>query len=284
MIVSIASGKGGTGKTTLSVNLAKFLTDVKHFEVTLADLDVEEPNSNLFLNLTKIQNFSTHKSVPEWNEDLCSLCERCQDRCRFNSILKISNSIIIFPEMCHSCFLCSDLCVSDALKMKKIRIGEINHHKEGRFNFVEGRLDTGQEMPTPQIKQTIEYVKSISKNKITIFDAPPGTSCSMVEVTKNSDFVILVSEPTAFGLYDLKLAVETVRDLQKPFAVVINKYGIGDEKIEKYCRNESIDIISRIPHSINIAKKYSRGELIYDLPEVNSELHKIVQAFPEEKL
>jgi len=278
MIVSIASGKGGTGKTTLSVNLAKYLADIENTDVILTDLDVEEPNSKLFLNTEKVDRFVTYKCVPEWNPDLCSLCGKCQNWCRFNSILKISTTIITFPEMCHSCYACSELCTMDALPMKKTRIGEINHYKDGRLNFIEGRLDTNQEMPTPQIKQTIDYVKSFNKNHFVVFDAPPGTSCSMVEVTKSSDFVILVTEPTPFGLHDLKIAVETVRDLRKDFAVVINKYGIGNLEVEEYCKNESIKILAKIPHSITVAKHYSQGNLIFEIPEIKTEIQSVIES------
>ena len=258
MRITIASGKGGTGKTTLSSNLAHYLNK----NIVLADLDVEEPNSSLFLKGEKIASKIAYSMKPKWVEDNCKLCGKCAEVCNFNAILALPKGILTFPELCHSCYACSELCPTDSLPMMPNRIGEITEYKL-TFPFIEGRLDLGQEMAVPLIKQTIEYINEKYPDFLKIFDAPPGTSCPVIEASKDSDFVILVTEPTPFGLNDLVLAVETMRVLNKNFGVVINRYGIGDNKVEEYCKKENIPIITKIKNDKEVAKLYSNGELIY---------------------
>ena len=261
MDLSIASGKGGTGKTTLSVNLAHYLSHDK--KVVLGDLDVEEPNSLLFI-ASKLQEEKTaYKMVPKWESAKCTLCGECATNCNFNAIVALPSEILVFKELCHSCYACSELCPTDSLPMQREKIGTIKAYKNERFDFVEGRLDLGQEMAVPLIAQTMEYIKENFPNHLRIYDAPPGTSCPVIEAAKESDFVLLVTEPTPFGLNDLTLAVETMRVLDKEFAVVINRYGIGDNRVEKYCKNEDIDIAAKFYNDKEVAKLYAKGELIY---------------------
>jgi MinD superfamily P-loop ATPase len=279
--IAIASGKGGTGKTTLSTNLTNMLAEEKIFSsVILADLDVEEPNSGLFVNGKLLKLEEKFKYIPEWDKDKCSLCGICDKVCNFNSLLKFGKTIMILPELCHSCYACSELCPENALPMKQQRMGEMKIIDCGDFKFIESRLDVGQEQAVPLIAQTIEFIDeefaSIENESITILDSPPGTSCPVIEVTKNSDFVILVTEPTPFGLHDLKLAVNTMREIGRNFAVVINRHGIGNDNVEKYCEDEDIQIIGRLPNMRRIAEIYSEGKLIYkEIPEFKLELIKI---------
>ena len=261
MDLSIASGKGGTGKTTLSVNLAHYLSHDK--KVVLGDLDVEEPNSLLFI-ASKLQEEKTaYKMVPKWESADCTLCGECATNCNFNAIVALPSEILVFKELCHSCYACSELCPTDSLPMQREKIGTIKAYKNERFDFVEGRLDLGQEMAVPLIAQTMEYIKENFPNHLRIYDAPPGTSCPVIEAAKESDFVLLVTEPTPFGLNDLTLAVETMRVLDKEFAVVINRYGIGDNRVEKYCKNKNINIAAKFYNDKEVAKLYAKGELIY---------------------
>jgi len=260
--ITIASGKGGTGKTTLSTNLTSYLA-TQNQAVVLADLDVEEPNSALFLK-GKLENEQVcHKMIPKWEEADCTFCGECADVCNFNAIVALSDEIIVYPELCHSCYACSELCPTGSLPMTPTRIGEIKAFTADGFNFIEGRLDLGQEMAVPMIAQTIEYVDAHFKNHIKIFDAPPGTSCPVIEASRGSDYVILVTESTPFGLNDLKLAVETMRVLEQKFGVIINRYGIGNDGVENYCKQEGIAIITKVQNDKEVAKLYSKGELIY---------------------
>jgi MinD superfamily P-loop ATPase len=276
MKIAIASGKGGTGKTTLSTNLASFLAE--KFKVVLSDLDVEEPNSGLFIHGDLIYQEDKYKMIPEWVQSKCDLCGICREVCNFNAITQILDEILVFPELCHGCYACSELCPQDALPMKKKKMGVLKHYEKGNLSFIESKLDIGEEQAVPLIAQTIDYIdKFFSKDIIKLYDAPPGTSCPVIEASKTADFIILVTEPTPFGLHDLKLAVETVRELKKDFAIVINRYGIGDNKVEKYCAEEDIPLIAKIPNKRKIAELYSNGNLLYSvIPEVKNELEKII--------
>jgi MinD superfamily P-loop ATPase len=262
MKITIASGKGGTGKTTISTNLSSYLA--KEADVVLADLDVEEPNSKLFIEGNLIFEKACDKMVPQWKKDECTLCGNCEEVCRFNAVIKVGDEILVFPELCHSCYACSELCPTESLPMIPQKIGELKHFKTENLDFVEGRLDIGEEQAVPLISQVIEYIdEKFSQDTIKLFDAPPGTSCPVIEASRGSDFVILVTESTPFGLNDLKLAVETMRVLCQKFGVVINRHGIGDNGVEEYCNSEGIPIIAKIPNDRRVAELYSKGELIY---------------------
>ena len=273
--IAVASGKGGTGKTTLSTNLAHFLAN--SFPVTLVDLDVEEPDSGLFFSGKPVYQKEIYKMIPDWIAEKCVLCGDCQKRCNFNAIIQLHTIIPVFPELCHSCFACSELCPGSALPMKPQKMGKLKHLKNRNLDFIEGRLDIGQEQAVPLISQTKEYVSTIQPaGEVVIYDSPPGTSCPVIEATKEMDLVILVTEPTPFGLHDLKLAVETMREMNRNFAVVINREGTGNDSVARYCEKENIPVIAKIQNNRTVAELYSRGELIYTkVPEFKQQLEKI---------
>jgi MinD superfamily P-loop ATPase len=263
MNIAIASGKGGTGKTTISTNLAMLFAESE--KVVLGDLDVEEPNSGLFIRAELVHEENKFKMIPGWVEDNCSLCGICQDVCNFHSIIQLGTKIMVFPELCHSCYACSELCPRETLPMIQKKIGMLKHFNDGNLSFIESRLDIGEEQAVPLISQTIQYVKQkFTDNIIKIYDAPPGTSCPVIEATKDADFVILVTEPTPFGLHDLQIAVETMKALKKEFGVIINRCGIGNNDVFEYCTQEKIPIIAKIPNDRQIAELYSSGKLIYN--------------------
>ena len=260
--ITFASGKGGTGKTTISTNLTSYLASMGK-SVVLADLDVEEPNSALFIKSELKNTKLSNKMIPKWDSVDCTLCKKCVEVCNFNAIVAIQKEILVYPELCHSCYACSELCPTNSLPMTPSRIGEIKEFEADGFSLVEGRLDLGQEMAVPLIAQTIEYVDENFNDFIKILDAPPGTSCPVIEASRGSDYVILITESTPFGLNDLTLAVETMRVLKQKFGVIINRYGIGNNGVEEYCKSENIPIISKIQNDKELAKLYANGELIY---------------------
>ena len=275
MKIAIASGKGGTGKTTLSTNLASYIAEKEI--CVLSDLDVEEPNSGLFIKADLIHSEDKFKLIPQWNSSTCELCGNCQAVCNFNAILKMGKTVMVFPELCHGCYACSELCPTNSLPMKEKKMGELKLYRAGNLNFIESRLTIGEEQAVPLIKQTLDFVeKRFPENTIKIFDSPPGTSCPVIEATRDADLIILITEPTPFGLHDLSLAVETVRKLEKPFAVVINRHGIGNNSVEEYCIEEHIEIIASIPNDRLIAETYSKGELLYPtIPSVKNAVKSI---------
>ena len=277
MKIAIASGKGGTGKTTLSTNLASYLAEKE--EVVLTDIDVEEPNSGLFIKADLIKKEDKFKMIPEWIEDKCTLCGICQKVCNFHAVIQLGTQILVFPELCHSCYACSELCPTAALPMIPQKMGELSHYQNNKLSFIESRLEIGQEQAVPLISQTLDYVDRHFPNEIIkLYDAPPGTSCPVIEATKDADFVILVTEPTPFGLHDLKLAVETMKELKKETGVVVNRFGIGNDDVLGYCKEENIPILAKIQNSRIIAELYSSGELIYrKLPEVKQQLDGIIE-------
>ncbi|MDD2229330.1 MAG: ATP-binding protein [Candidatus Cloacimonetes bacterium] len=266
MKITIASGKGGTGKTTLSTNLAMYMAE--NYSVVLCDLDVEEPNSGLFIQGKQIHQQTMYKMIPQWNKAVCTLCGKCQEVCNFHAVLKLGDRVMVFPELCHSCYACSELCPVDALPMQPEKMGELKHSTAAKLNFVEAKLDIGQEQAVPLIAQTLVYVDSkFDASYLKLYDAPPGTSCPVIEATKGADLILLVTEPTPFGLHDLILAIETMREIKKDFVVIVNRFGIGNDDVLKYCAQESIMVLAKLPNDRKIAELYSRGELVY--PQVH---------------
>lgn len=261
MNIAIASGKGGTGKTTVSVNLALSLDE----PVNLLDCDVEEPNSKIFLDGKIIEEKTVKTIVPEINLDSCNNCGLCSDFCQFNAIALTKSIPLIFPEMCHNCGGCFKICPQNAIFEKKRSIGKISIFEKENVTLIEGKLNIGVVSTPPLIR---EVKKKMSTAKVNILDSPPGTTCPVITTINNTDFVVLVTEPTPFGLNDLKLAVDMVRELNIPFGIVINRAGIKYDPIYEYCSNENLSILLEIPYDRKIAEIYSKGEIIVDkLPE-----------------
>jgi MinD superfamily P-loop ATPase len=261
MILAIASGKGGTGKTTVAVNLAKVLDA----PVQLLDCDVEEPNDHLFLEGSLRNRETVSIPIPQVDESLCDACSECSRFCEYHAIVSFKTKPLVFPEICHGCGGCMKVCPRKAIREIDRRIGVIETLEAGKVTLVQGRLDVGVAMAPPLIRA----VKSrLSNGALAILDAPPGTSCPVVTTLRGADFVVLVTEPTPFGLHDLTLAVDMVRELAIPFGVVVNRVGIGDDRVHAFCGKENIPIVLEIPDDRRIAEAYSRGRLIVDaLPE-----------------
>lgn len=274
--IAIASGKGGTGKTTLSTNLAGLIAEKE--EVVLVDLDVEEPNSGLFFKGELMHEEDNFKMIPHWDESLCTLCGICQKACNYHAVIQLGPSFMVFPQLCHSCYACSELCPAGALPMIPAKTGKLRDFQFNNLHFVESRLDIGEEQAVPSITKTKKYINNKYNNfRIIIYDSPPGTSCPVIGAIKDADFVILVTEPTPFGLNDLILAVETMHALNRLFGVVVNRYGIGNDAVIEYCHKENIPVLAKIPNSRRIAELYSSGKLIYqDIPEVKMALSNIL--------
>jgi len=261
MIVAVASGKGGTGKTTVSVNLAWMLGS----EVRLLDCDVEEPNAHLFLKGVARGQEIVSIPVPQVDESLCDGCGECSRFCEYHAIVSFGAKPLVFPEMCHGCGGCAKVCPKKAIREVDKRMGVVETAQADNITLIQGRLDVGVAMAPPLIRA----VKARLENGgPAILDAPPGTSCPVIATIRGADFVVLVTEPTPFGLHDLKLAVDMVRELGIPFGVVVNRVGIGDDRVHVYCGEQNIPVLLEIPDDRRIAEAYSRGELIVEsLPE-----------------
>lgn len=254
MIISVASGKGGTGKTLVATSLALSLKD--KYKITLLDCDVEEPNDHVFLKPSFTGSEPVYMKVPEVDKDKCTYCGECARVCVYNAIAVMGKNVLTFPQLCHSCGACSYLCPEKAISEEPRQTGLIEWGNADGINFIQGTLNVGEAMAPPIIRSVTGY--SV-RDGITIRDVPPGTSCPVVEAVKNSDFCLLVTEPTPFGLNDLVLAVETIRELNIPFGVVLNRAGSGDTGVEEYCNKENIPLLLTIPLDSRIAILYSHG-------------------------
>lgn len=261
MIISIASGKGGTGKTTVATNLAYSLGK----NVQIMDCDVEEPNSHLFLKPQISGGQAVIAPIPLIDENRCTHCKKCMEICRFGAIAVVNKKGITFPELCHSCGGCMAACPENAISEKGRELGDIETGSICDISFVHGRLKVGQVMSPPIIKKIRTLAE---KQMVNIIDAPPGTSCPVIAAMKGADFVLLVTEPTPFGLHDLKLAVETIRILNLPHGIVINRAGMGNNDVREYAKKERIPILMEIPFDKKIAQVYSKGEMVVEkIPE-----------------
>jgi MinD superfamily P-loop ATPase len=261
MIISIASGKGGTGKTTIATNLAVALGT----DVNLLDCDVEEPNDHIFIQPTITHTETVSLKVPQVDMNKCSLCGKCQEICQFQAIAVVGTTVLTFPELCHSCGGCMEVCPENAITEIDREMGIFEAGTRNGVTFAYGRIFVGQVMAVP----VIERVRAaVQLDKVNIIDAPPGTSCPVISSVKDTDFLILVTEPTPFGLNDLKLAVGMVKILNIPHGIVINRSDLGDDKVKEYANEENIPILMEIPFDRQIAETYSKGKLLVkELPE-----------------
>ena len=286
MIIAIASGKGGTGKTTVAVNLALALAvDMQgsaKSDLLFLDCDVEEPNAHLFLKPTIESREEVGILIPKVDYDKCTFCGRCAEVCAYHALAVVKQSVLVFPELCHGCGSCTLNCPEGAIHEVLNVTGVIeegqavvnfqfpmsNSQNPGGIRFAHGILNIGEAMAVPVIRQLKKLIGGNS-DRVVILDASPGTSCPVVETMRGADFVLMVTEPTPFGLHDLRLAVEVARDeLGLPVGVVINRDGVGDQGVEDYCATENIPILMRIPLDRRIAEAYSEGiSMVEALPE-----------------
>ena len=260
-VIAVASGKGGTGKTTIATNLAHYVAQLGQ-KVQYLDCDVEEPNGHIFLKPQIDVSQKATVDIPQVDLAKCTGCGKCGEICQYSAIVCVKQNVLVFEQLCHSCGGCWLVCPADAIEAMPLDIGEIEFGKAGNVDFVHGKLRIGYVRTPSLIKEVKKHIK---EDYLAIVDVPPGTSCPVVESLKGTNFVLLVTEPTPFGLNDLKLAVALVREMNLPFAVVINRDGVGNDEVEKYCRTESIDIALKLPDDRRIAEAYSSGEMIVDI-------------------
>jgi MinD superfamily P-loop ATPase len=285
--IAIASGKGGTGKTTVSVNLQYAIAQQLTQNVLLADCDVEEPNDRIFFSGAEVvAHQDVNQMVPEIDTDKCTFCRKCVDYCEFNAIVVLppAGFAEVNPSLCHSCGACSVACQDDAIVERPMPIGEITCLDTGvGAGLAEGNLKVGSAMQTLMIK---ELKRSVSDNyDVVLYDAPPGTSCPVVETVADADYVVLVTEPTPFGLNDLVLMVELLVELEKPFGVVINKAGLGNRDVYDFLNEQNIEILAEIPFNKEVAGKYASGELLQDITsETSGSYSKIVKSIEKRYL
>lgn len=271
MKIAIASGKGGTGKTTLAVALAQAWDG----PVQLLDGDVEAPNASVFLSLENASEQTVSVPVPVVDSSRCTGCGKCAAICQFNALAVAGESVLVFEDLCHGCGGCALICPEKAITEVPLPVGKIRTGRIGTIRLTEGRLDIGRAMAPPLIRAV---KKSADPALPVLIDGPPGTSCPMITAVKGSDFVILVTEPTPFGQHDLTLAVETMRLLKLPFGVVINRSDVGDDRVERYCEKENIRLLLQIPETRKIAEATSRGESILSAqPELKKSLRRLLE-------
>jgi MinD superfamily P-loop ATPase len=277
MKLAVASGKGGTGKTTVTACLARLLSG----KVVAMDLDVEAPNLHLFLKPEITDEEVAMMMVPEVDQALCTHCRACADLCEFKAIADLGDFLLTFPEMCHGCGGCIAVCPVDALTPGERELGQIRWGKAGAVDFIEGCLRVGEAMSPPLMCAVKTRMESLfdTEGTTVVIDAPPGVSCPAVSAVMDSDMVVMVTEPTPFGLYDLELAYKAFKTMEIPMAVVINRHGRGDDEVDKFCRTVGLPIIGRIPFDRRIAEAYSQGIVPVDaVPELTTVFTEMIVA------
>ena len=265
IVIAVASGKGGTGKTTIASSLALAVSPAS---TTFLDCDVEAPTAHFFLEPTFSQHEEVGLLIPQVDEERCTACGRCAEVCQYHAIVVLAGKVLVFPELCHGCGSCTLNCPEDAIKEVPDVLGMLEGGRTASgIYFARGVLNIGEPMAVPVIRQ-LKAWQPVQDDEVVIRDVPPGTSCPVVESIRGADFVVLVTEPTPFGLHDLRLADQLVRDLELPAGVIVNRDGIGDRQVDDYCREAGLPIMMRIPMDRRIAEALAQG-------------HLLVEAFPE---
>jgi MinD superfamily P-loop ATPase len=285
MILAIASGKGGTGKTTIATSLAMAIADQAPFYL---DCDVEAPNAHIFLTPEFERSKSVHLPIPSVDRESCQVCGRCAEVCQYHAIVSIKGEVLVFPELCHGCGSCMRQCPHGAIEEIPHELGllEAGVTPDG-IHFARGTLEIGQPMAVPIIRALKQW-HPFGDMKTVIRDAPPGVSCPVVETLSGADFVLLVTEPTPFGLHDLRLAIQLTNELGLPAGVVVNRDGIGDQRVIEYCQSVNVPVLMRIPFDEYIGKAVARGEILVEafpdfLPRFHDLFWRISESLPKAK-
>lgn len=252
--IAVLSGKGGTGKTLMSVNLANVAKDS-----TYIDCDVEEPNGHLFFKPSDVKTKDINVLMPNVDEDLCNGCRKCVDFCKFNALAYVGNRVKLFDTICHSCGGCAMVCPQNAIEEKPKPIGKVSQGMSGSVNVITGSMNEGEASGVPIINELLNY---IDKDKNTFIDCPPGSACTVMESIKDADFCVAVAEPTVFGVHNLNMIIELLKVFDKKFGVVINKSMEEQNLAYKYCKENNIDIIGDIPFDKNLGLLNSNGKII----------------------
>lgn len=263
MNIAIASGKGGTGKTLVSTNLF-WAAQKEGMPVTLVDCDAEEPNVREFIQGEMYDSISVSQHIPIINTDKCTFCNKCHDYCTYHAIVCIppSKYIQVVEELCHDCGACIVACEFDAITEKEKTLGRVNSMSlNTHAKIIEARAEVGVYSPVSVIKSAIKTAKG---DELCLFDAPPGISCPLIATVENADFVLLVTEPTPFGLNDLKLTVDTLKQLGKPYGVIVNRAELGNKEVYQYLEQKGIPLLMEIPMDREIARIYCEGLLLVD--------------------
>lgn len=279
MKIAVASGKGGTGKTTLATSLAQFAASNGR-RVVYADCDVEEPNGGLFLRPEIERTFPVMQPEPRVDEGLCDGCGECARRCHFQALAVVRKRVVFFDDLCHHCGVCAYVCPQKAISETPKSIGEVSEGRADGAGFLEGRLNVGISTAPPVVEAVI---KRVPEDSLALLDAPPGTACPVVTTARAADKVLLVGDPTPFGLHDLGLAIEIARVLDKPLAVVFNRVGGDDrEAIEQYTEATGVNVLGTVPLARGIAEAYARGEtLMVSWPEAATLFERVLDWIDE---